>query len=214
MKVELNIPESLDDITLKQYQEYLESKQTPDDLLRIFLNLSEQGVLKIKDKEIDKLVSDVNSLFEQSQEHKLQFILKGVRMGFIPNLNEITYGENKDITDNIRDWKTMNKAMAVLYRPVKQKQGNKYIIEEYNGTAKYSEFMQDMPLSIVMGAMVFFYDLTNELLNCIPKFINRETKTQLMKGQISEENGEAIQKYTNLLKKELQELSELTSIYQ
>lgn len=203
MRKEINIPETLADITLKQYQTFLKSDQSQDDLLRIFLRLSEQGVERVKAKEIDRMTEHINDLFKDNNKHDLQFVLKGVRMGFIPNLDEITYGENKDITAYIGDWEQIHKAMAVLYRPVKQKQRKQYLIEEYNGSAKYSEFMKDMPLDIVFGALFFFYNLTSELLNCIPNFILKQSEMEMMDGQLSLENGEAIRSLTRSLKETL-----------
>ena len=214
MKIELDIPESLDDITLEQYQKLLLIEEpTNDDLLSIFLNLNQQGVDKIKASEVDKLTSLINSLFEVKQEHKLTFILRGQEFGFIPDLDNITYGENKDITTYVNDWQSMHKAMAVLYRPIiqNQTQKRKYLIGDYNGTREYSEIMKQMPLSIVMGAMVFFYNLTNELLNCIPNYLEKEVMKEQAKGVISVENGEAIKKSIHLLKETLEELTRLQS---
>ena len=210
MKLEINIPESLDDITLEQYQTFLLIEEpTNDDLLSIFLNLNQQGIDKIKASEVDRMVVLINSLFETKQEHKRTFTLNGKEFGFIPDLDNITYGENKDITTYINDWQSMNKAMATLYRPITNKQKGKYLIQEYEGTREYSELMKQMPLSIVMGAMVFFYNLTNELLNYIPSYLEAQMKKEQMKGVISEENGEAIKKSIHLLKGTLEELTRL-----
>lgn len=212
MKIELNIPENLDDITLEQYQKFLAIEEaTNDDMLSIFLNLNQQGIDKIKASEVDRLVVLINSLFETKQEHKLKFNLRGQEFGFIPDLDNITYGENKDITTYINDWQSMHKAMAVLYRPITQTQKGKYLIQEYNGTREYSELMKQMPLSVVMGAMVFFYNLTNELLNHIPSYLEREMEKEQMKGVISDENGEAIKKSIHLLKATLEDLTKLQS---
>ena len=70
----------------------------------------------------------------------------------------------------------MHKAMAVLFRPIKQKQRDKYLIEDYEGSHKYSESMKEMPLDVVMGAMVFFYNLTNVLLKSIPSYLEKEAR--------------------------------------
>jgi hypothetical protein len=212
MKIELNIPENLEDITLEQYQKFL-SIENPsnDDLLSVFLNLNQQGIDKIKASEIDRLVVLINSLFEVKQEHKLKFTLRGQEFGFIPDIDNITYGENKDITTYVNDWQSMHKAMAVLYRPITQTQKGKYLIQEYNGTREYSELMKQMPLSIAMGAMVFFYNLTNELLNYIPNYLEKVTVQEQMKGVISAENGELIQKSIALLKVTLEDLKRLQS---
>jgi hypothetical protein len=212
MKIELNIPENLEDITLEQYQKFL-SIENPsnDDLLSVFLNLNQQGIDKIKASEIDRLVVFINSLFEVKQEHKLKFTLRGQEFGFIPDIDNITYGENKDITTYVNDWQSMHKAMAVLYRPITQTQKGKYLIQEYNGTREYSELMKQMPLSVAMGAMVFFYNLTNELLNYIPSYLEKVTVQEQMKGVISAENGELIQKSIALLKVTLEDLKRLQS---
>ena len=124
---------------------------------------------------------------------------------------DITYGENKDVTSYINEWGNMHKAMAVLFRPIKQKQGHKYLIEEYEGSHKYSEVMKQMPLSVVLGAMVFFYNLTNELLNYIPSYLEKELLKEQTIGQISQENGEVIQNYIHLLKETLRDLKKLQS---
>ena len=208
MKYEITVPESLEDITLEQYQKFLLIEEpTTDDLLTIFLNESLEVVESIKASEIDKLVIHINSLFEKKQEHRRKFKLNGVPYGFIPDLDNITYGENKDVTSNINDWQKMNRAMAVLYRPITLSKGGKYLIEDYKGTRLTSEVMLQMPLSVVMGSMVFFWDLTNDCLNSIPNYI--EKQMQAMSKSNLEKNGEAIKKYTHLLRETLKDLTTL-----
>jgi len=229
MTTTINIPESLQDITLEQYQAYLSIENpTQEDLLICFLKLELKDFNAIKASEFDRLVIHINSLFEVEQIRVPKFDLQGIEFGFIPNLDEISYGENKDITTYINDWQQMHIAMSVLYttyindwqkmhiamsvlyRPVTQKQGSKkYLIEPYNGKMKYAELMKQMPLSVVMGSMVFFYNLTNELLNCIPSYLEKATAMALKNKEISAENGEAIRRLTSSLEMELVELSAL-----
>ena len=162
MKYELTIPESLSDITLEQYQKFLSIEEpTNDDLLTIFLDESIDIVRQIKATEIDKIVTHINSLFKGQQNHTLKFNLDNVALGFIPDLDNMSYGENKDIVKYVNKWDTMHSAMAVLYRPIELTRKGKYIIEDYKGTRGTAEKMKQMPLSIVMGSMVFFYRLTN-----------------------------------------------------
>ena len=214
MKIEVNIPENLNDITLGQYQEFLKIEEpTEEDILKVFLALDLKGLGKIKAADVDKYANHITSLFEQEQEHVLKFDLKGVQFGFMPNLDEITYGENKDVTAYLNDWQTMHKAMAVLYRPIKQKLGARYLIEDYEGSHKYSEAMKEMPLGVVMGAMVFFYNLTNALLKAIPNYLEKQTEKEQMTGAISAENGEAIKKYIHLLKETSEDLMRLQTYH-
>ena len=212
MQVEVSVPSSLNEVKLKDYQELLLKKNVDnDDLLKCILNINTKELGKIKDKDVTHLLKIITDLFEQKQKFIPTFKLKGVLYGFIPKLDDITYGENKDVTSYINDWGNMHKAMAVLFRPIKQKQGSKYLIEEYEGSHKYSEMMKSMPLDVVLGAMVFFWNLTNALLNCIPNYLEKEIKEEQMKGGVSAENGEAIQSYMHLLKETLQDLQKLQS---
>ena len=213
MKVELNIPESLKDITLGQYQKFQKIEEpTNEDLLITFLNVDINVIRNIKQSEFDRLVAHINSLFEAKQKHQLKFNLKGVSMGFIPNLDDISYGENKDLTTYISDWKTMHRAMSVLYRPIEISRRGKYTIQEYEGTRESEQYKQ-MPLSVVMGAMVFFYNLTNALLKAIPNYLSKEMMKEQMSGQISEENGEAIKNSIHSLKETLGDLMTLQSYH-
>jgi len=214
MQLEVSIPSTLKEVKLKDYQDFLLIENTSnDDLLKCILNINTKELGKIKDKDVDYLINHINKLFEQEHKYIPTFNLNGVAYGFIPNLDEITYGENKDVTSYINEWGNMHKAMAVLFRPIKQKQGHKYLIEEYEGSHKYSEVMKQMPLSVVLGAMVFFYNLTNELLNYIPNYLEEQLMKEQTIGQISQENGEAIQNYIHLLKETLRDLNKLQSFH-
>lgn len=214
MKIEVSIPENLNDITLGQYQRFLKIENpSEEDILKIFLNLDFKGLAKVKANDVEKYSAHIVSLFEQEQEHQMRFVLNGVEFGFIPKLDDITYGENKDVTSYLNDWDTMHKAMAVLYRPIKQRLGKRYLIEDYEGSHKYSEVMREMPLSVVMGSMVFFYNLTNALLKVIPNYLEKEMETELMRGQISVENGEAIKSYIHSLKETSEDLMRLQTYH-
>ena len=94
--------------------------------------------------------------------------------------------------------------MAVLYRPIKQKLGARYLIEDYEGSHKYSETMKQMPLGVVMGAMVFFYNLTNALLKAIPNYLEeeleKESRDLLRSGEVTKNQLHSLMKsYKELL---------------
>ena len=214
MQIEIKLPSSLREVKLKDYQELL-IKENPDndDMLKCILNINTKELGKIKNKDVDNLLAIINKLFDKEHKFIPTFNLNNVLYGFIPNLDNITYGENKDITTyiNNKDWGNMHKAMAVLYRPIKQKHGSKYLIEEYEGSHKYSETLKNMPLDVVLGAMVFFWNLTNALLNYIPSYLENQTKQAQIKGAVSIENGEVIQSYIYSAKETLQSLNKLQS---
>ena len=88
----------------------------------------------------------------------------------------------------------MYKVMAVLYRPIKQKVGDKYLIEEYRGD-RYYDAMIHTPMDAVVSSMVFFYNLGKELSIAMTKFLEEETMEDLTRSQILATNGGGINPY-------------------
>ena len=206
----ISVPISLKYIKLGNYQKFLQIENpSTEDLIKCLLEVSSPDLARMKATDVDHIAAELNELFEVDHQFVNQFELYGKRFGFIPKLDDITYGENKDITNYINDWGNMHKAMAVLFRPIEKKLSNQYIIEDYEGSHVYSDVMKDMPLSVVLGSMVFFYNLTNELLNYIPSYLQKQISKEQMTEAGSLGNGEAIQNYIHLLKETLQDLKKL-----
>ena len=202
--MEIQVPTDLSEITLGQYQEYIALENpTEVDAISIFMNIDRSAVKSIKASSVDSLAKDALLLFGKEQRFLNRFKMRNKEYGFIPKLDDITYGENKDISSYMK-WDTMHKAMAVMYRPIILKQRRKYLIEDYEGSHKYSEIMKSAPMDVVMGAMLFFSNLTNDLLSYIPNFLELEENRLLL-----ESNGVDIQKFTHLLKGTLQDLKAL-----
>ena len=209
MKIDIYIPEKLSDITLEQYQKFakLNTEENQDSsfllhkMVEIFCNLDLKDIARIKYNYVSSIVSDLNNIFNTKTELIPTFTLKGVEYGFIPKLDDITLGEYIDLDNNISDWETMHKAMAVLYRPITLQKEERYQIEEY--TAKEdSEKFKDMPLDVVMGSLVFFYNLSSELLQTTLKYLAKEMEENLttQQRQLLEESGVGINQSMGWLK--------------
>lgn len=212
VQIELSVPDALSDITLGQYQKYLKIlDQNKDDdnaaefinmkTIEIFCDVDFKDVLKIPLSEAEKVLTIINKAFEEKPDIIRHFKLLSVDMGFIPNLERISLGEYIDVENNIVDWQTMHKAMAVLYRPVNFKSREKYTVAPYEPSDEVSELMKEMPLDVAMSSMVFFYDLGMELLKAIPTFIQKnltEEQTYLLKQTLAQ-SGVGINQFTHLL---------------
>lgn len=209
MKVKIYIPEKLSDITLEQYQKFtklnIEENQNTSFLLHkmveIFCNIDLKNIAKIKYQYVNSIVNDLNNIFNTKTDLIPTFKLNGINYGFIPKLDDITLGEYIDLDNNISDWETMHKAMAVLYRPITLQKEERYQIEEY--TAKEdSEKFKDMPLDVVMGSLVFFYNLSSELLQTTLKYLAKEMEENLttQQRQLLEESGVGINQSMGWLK--------------
>lgn len=207
MKVEIRIPSSLDEITLEQYQKFVKvnTEENQDSAflmhktVEIFCNLELKDIAKIKYKYVREILDDINKLFEPKQELIPTFTMGGVEYGFIPALDDMSLGEYIDLDEFFTDWNTMDKAMGVLYRPIKLKKGDRYQIEEYDGLKAN---MKQMPVSVVLGAMVFFYSLNNELLRTTLNYLQEELQEgeniQLL--QTLEKSGDGIKASMDSLK--------------
>jgi len=217
-QIELEVPTTLSDIKLWQYQKYMkviEQNKTEDSedqekvndflnmkLVEIFCNVSLVDVSKIPLNEYNKILEILNKAFEEKPKLIQRFDLLDVDMGFIPKLDDITLGEYVDIETNISNWQKIHKAMAVLYRPVNFKSKDKYTISPYKVNEEIQEIMKEMPLDIAISSMVFFYDLGKELLEAIPKYLEQKLKKedmQTLKHHL-EKNGVGINQFMHSLK--------------
>lgn len=190
MKVNILVPESLSEITLEQYQKFdlinNEENQDSNFLLHktveIFCNIDLRDIATIKYKHVSNIINSINSIFSKKPKFIDKFTMDNVQYGFIPNLDDISLGEYIDLDNNISEWSTMHKAMSVLFRPITKIKNSKYQIEDYKGMDS-SEKMKRMPVDVVMGSLVFFYNLNNELLKTTLSFLNQETKKELTLDQ-------------------------------
>ena len=195
MKLTLIIPETLKEITLNQYQQWLkvaEDKEMTDFLkqkmIEIFCGITLNQVLQIKATDVDEIVNDLSKLFKQDTNLINKFTLEGVEYGFEPKIDDISFGAYVDLDTYMADWQQMHKAMSVLFRPVTFTKRKKYLIKEYESANKYD--LKEMTLDVVFGSLVFFWKLRNELQKHILSFLANqseitlppETKASLLNG--------------------------------
>jgi hypothetical protein len=219
MKVELTIPTSLNEIKLAQYQKFLsiakdneESEFLQQKMVQLFCGIDLKDVASIRYKDVVEINQNINNLFTKENRFIQRFKMGGVEFGFIPNLDDMSTGEYMDLDAYITDWETMHNAMAVLYRPITNKLGTKYNIEEYKGSITYADVMKHAPLDVVLGAMVFFYNLGNDLLSSTINYLEKNQEVQnILNKHNSENGGDGIQVSMLLLKETLEDLMKFPS---
>lgn len=206
MKVKINVPEDLSEITLGQYMEFLKldfEENTSNSfalqkMIEIFCNVNLKDIAEIKYSDVVSITNHIQTIFNQDCKMIPQIEFNGVKYGFIPNLDEMSLGEYIDLDNYFHNWDTMDKSMAVLYRPITYSKGGKYLIEDYKGTDNFME-MRNLPLNVVMGAKVFFYHIGIELLNHIPNYLMASEMTD-QQAQIFQQNMDGIRAFTDLLR--------------
>jgi len=179
MKVSVAIPESLKDIKLSQYSKWLKISKDQDNsvflqqkMIEIFCNIPLKAVNHIKVKDVEYICSKIVNSLEEKPKFKNRFKKENKEYGFIPQLDNMSFGEYVDLDTYLSDWETMDKAMSILYRPITHTKGDTYTIEDYEKADKYD--MKNLSLDIVFGCMVFFYNLRKELQNHILNYLDNQ----------------------------------------
>ena len=169
----IHIPESIADIKLSQYIEIqkllerdLEDNAFTERLIILLSGISKRDVKKIDVKDYAMIGEAINVALNTDSEFQPRFTMKGVEYGMIPNLDEMSQGEYIDLTTPAEEGSNLSTIMAVLFRPiVKSDSFGNYSIEPYDASLDRIKAMDDVPMNIVNGAMVFFWSLARELKN-------------------------------------------------
>lgn len=171
--MEITLPEHIGEITLQQFQQFdllrnrtdLDETEFGKRLISIFTELKYKDIGGVK-------LADYNSMLEQiiracdiDGEFKQTFELNGIEYGLLPNFDKMNMREWTNLCKwEVSNVENYNRIMAILYRPIKSRdRSGNYTLETYEGTEAHYLKMLDMPMDIVNGVIVFFYNLANEL---------------------------------------------------
>jgi hypothetical protein len=215
MKINITIPENLNEITLYQYQifEKLIKDNEPSEFvnqktIEIFCNIELKDVARIRIAEVSEILKHINDLLQQKPKLTQTFKLGVYEFGFIPKLEDLSSGEYIDIESYLSDTQTLHKAMAVLFRPIKTKVNKLYTIEEYESSEKYSEVLKYMPLDVALGCMLFFSTLLNDCVSGLTDYIQKEAEQSEQVKNILAKNGVGINQFTQQLKETFSTLTQ------
>ena len=216
MRLEINIPTSIAEIPLSAYQKFVNVSQNSDNedflmeqMVQCFTGLELKSIAKMRMTDLTELIISLTKTLEAEGKFQQRFKIKDLEFGFIPNLEEISFGEYVDLEKYLQDVSTFHKAMAVMYRPIKETFKDRYSVYDYKGSDEYSDLMKFAPLQIVKGANIFFWTLEKDLLKAtltfLEKEMNQEIKTHLVKELNLENNGGGMEAYMYSLKATLQD---------
>ena len=211
MNIEINVPTSLDEITLGQYQKYLKiAEENPDGnflsakMIEIFCGIPLSDSYKLKVSSVAAIIDILEDLLDTKPQHTERFTMAGIEYGFIPDLDDMSLGEYIDLDNNASKWEEMHLAMNVLYRPIKDNKAGKYNITEYNPLDAIT--MKDMPMSAVTGSLFFLLTLGLELSNHTILYSSQEEMEDLRQKLTSTKDGGGINQFTDSLQEILQGL--------
>ena len=130
--------------------------------------------------DVANIMSKIGEL-QAKQDTKLKRIIEvnGVEFGFHPDFDAITLGEYADVEQFIKNGIDTNlpELMAILYRPIKEKKNDIYIIDAYDGDITMrTEEMKMMSAEQVQSALFFFYNFVKELSEIMQLYLMEKQK--------------------------------------
>jgi hypothetical protein len=181
---------SWSDVTLETWLKLIDyatgtKTEEAEATLAALTDIPKQLVKELALSDVAVIMSKIGEL-QAKQDTKLKRIIEinEVEYGFHPDLDSITLGEYADIEQFIKNgiYKNIPELMSVLYRPIKLKKNDIYIIDSYDGDIRLrAEEMKQMSAEQVQSALVFFYTLGKVLSEIMPLYLIqklKEMKTQ------------------------------------
>ena len=183
------LPETIQDITLDQYQRFekLNTKLQDEDITVLEYNKKKIALLggipyhdidKVSHKGLEEVMEQIDTALSLETPFVQRFKLDGIEFGFIPNFDTITNAVYFDLNKYGVEVDTLHNLMAILFRPIVKESLNDYDIETYKGTGKYADAMKRVDMNTVRGAIVFFCNLSTELQNYIQKYTEAEQEKE------------------------------------
>jgi hypothetical protein len=171
------------DVTLEKWLKLIEVEtgsktKEAEETIAAMSNIPKDLINQLELKDIAVIMSKIGGL-QAEEDSRLKRIIEveGKEYGFHPDLDSITLGEYADIETFIKNGleKNMPEVMAILFRPIKERNGNAYVIEAYDGEITMrAEEMRKMSAEQVQSALVFFWTLGNELLKILPLYLTEQ----------------------------------------
>ena len=187
---EFKLINSWEEVTLEKWLQLIDFEtgtktEEATETIAALSDIPKKLVKELALSDVANIMSKVAEL-QQKQDTKLKRIIEinDIEYGFHPDLDSISLGEYADIEQFIKNGidKNLPELMAVLYRPVKEKKNDIYIIDAYDGDIRLrTEEMKQMSAQQVQSALVFFYTLGKALSEILPLYLMeklKETKMQ------------------------------------
>ena len=211
MAIKIKIPNSLSEITLRQYKRFLKIQQSETEdrflnakMIEIFCNIDLKDVIRLKLKDTNDIINVLSDLFNQKPSLVSKFKLNGIEYGFHPELDDLLLGEYIDLDNFIGDLDNMEKAMNVLYRPIIVRLKDKYNIEEYQ--IENSVNLLDMPMDAVLSSIFFLWNLGLDLSKTMTNSLEGQEAETLTQYLNSLESGVGTNQFMDSLKETLHSL--------
>ena len=187
---EFKLPTSWDEVSLGQYSKLMLSieKDGSTEIELMIKSLEalvgiDGGILsKVPIKQLREAYNQLGELISTTPNNELSRVIEidGIEYGFIPDWDDFTLAEFVDLDNYLQDsWNNMQKIFALLYRPIKSREDNKYIIDTYslkNIKERRELFNNRLSIDTVYGALVFFCAIGTKHIENMRSSLAREAE--------------------------------------
>lgn len=184
------IPQKISGVTVDQYVRF-QSSRTDVGRAAIATGKSTKEIEGLTYHAIDTIITLFEEVCSQQEaKHEQTFVIGDMRLGFIPDLNAMSFREFVDLDvlsqavwqkDGEVNYKELPRLLAILFRPVKKKLGVHYELQPYDAAKieSYMPFIQQLTMDRVNGALLFFSSVAKELQSNSQVYLLKQMKTNL-----------------------------------
>lgn len=185
---EYNVIESWSDVTLEKWMQLtlegeVSKTKEVEDTIALLSDLPKKVIRELSLRDVLNIFEKMSSLQAQHNEVLRKVItIDDIEFGFHPDLSEITLGEYADLETLIQEGlqNNMPEIMAILFRPIVEKDNEVYAIEAYDGNLRIrAEKMKQMPAEQVHNALVFFWTFVKVFVAIMPSSLMAGRKKQM-----------------------------------
>lgn len=203
-EIKINIPENWSEVKLPQYLAFykaIKPYEGTDEYERViferailhFCGISSNILYNLNVEILKEIKQTISAFLADGMKQPLvtKFKLNDTEYGFIPSLDDMSYGEYLDLISYTKDiWAYTPLLMSILYRPINAETGDKYTIETYNGTNddRVALFKDHLTMDVVWGAIAFFLDLQIDLVKDTLTYLNKEMMDNMTEKEIFQAN--------------------------
>tara|TARA_R100001463_G_scaffold127864_2_gene186171 strand:+ start:2605 stop:3258 length:654 start_codon:yes stop_codon:yes gene_type:complete len=183
-----SMPDTWNELPLDKYMSvmtYLTNEKTTDHTRLVMMihhltDIPEQDLWNMTIPDLTQINEVMKDMLKSEPNQELKHILniKGKKYGFHPKLKNVSLGEFVDIEMCIREgmYENLHTLLSILYRPIIEEDGDKYIIEDYQPSQDRANLFRDnLKVEDINGASVFFYALGAQLLETMAVYLKAET---------------------------------------
>ena len=174
--MKLKIPGTASQVTLGQFMAYHNAIDETEKVM-VIINKSRDYCEGLKAETVQTIIELFDEVINAASDTFERIVtINGKRLGFLPDINGMTFREHVDLDQLAQaiwpankepDYTELPQLMAVMFRPIKEQVGEYYNLEKYDldKTAAYMPEILGLTIDRVNGALLFFSSIGAELVN-------------------------------------------------